>query len=68
MTPNTTQTLRTAPVAQAAASGDRAVAAALRDVAFVLQLTRKVKAEILGSKPGTVRTHTTAEVLTAVSA
>lgn len=42
---------RTAPTTQIAATPDRAVAAAMQDLAFVLQLTRRVKAEILDAKP-----------------
>jgi len=51
MTAVATKTRRTAPVTPTAATPDRAVAAALRDVAYVLALTRRVKAEILDPKP-----------------
>jgi hypothetical protein len=54
MTAVATKTRRTAPVTPTAATPDRAVAAALRDVAYVLQLTRRVKAEILDPKPAPV--------------
>lgn len=52
MTTTLTRTRRTAPAAQTAppAGPDKAVAAALRDVAFVLQMTRKVKAEIVAER------------------
>ena len=46
-----TKPRRTAPVAQAPALPDPAVAAVLRDAAFVLQMTRRVKDAILDAKP-----------------
>ena len=42
---------RTAPVAQPAERPDPAVAATLRDMAFVLRMTKKVKDSIMDCKP-----------------
>jgi hypothetical protein len=53
MTMVATRTRRTAPATQTAETPDRAIAAALRDVAFVLQMTRKVKDAIVDEKRAT---------------
>ncbi|HJZ57278.1 MAG TPA: hypothetical protein VKE74_20075 [Gemmataceae bacterium] len=51
MTQLATKPRRTAPVAQSPVLPDPAVAAVLRDAAFILQMTRRVKDAILDAKP-----------------